>query len=225
MSGSLSTLVAAGAPIVSLLLRPARALGPLTIPVVMEERHSDAMPITRHPVEQGAKISDHAYLNPVELTIQGRWSNSSLQAIASLFTGGDILGALTDGAFGTQSFVQQQYKKVLALQASRIPFTITTGKRQLTSMLISLVTEVTNSGTEYSLALDIHCTQVIIVSTQSTTLPPAVNQSAPQSTASPANAGTQQAAPVDPNSILKNTLPAGGVSGLVSGAQKFLGGL
>lgn len=70
--------VAAGAQLglQSIVIRPARKIGPLSAQVTISESHSDELEITQHPVEQGAAISDHAFKRPAELTIVCAWSNS-----------------------------------------------------------------------------------------------------------------------------------------------------
>ena len=187
MSGALGLL--SSAKFISLLIRPKRKIGTVIPGVVLREHHLDRLRMTRHPVEKSAEITDHAFMEPVEVTIHASWSNSSLQAIGSLFTGGDVLGSLTDGAFGGDTYVQQQYKKILALQKSVQLLTITTGKRKYDNMLIESITHETDVVTEYALPLVIRCMEVIVVSTDDTTLPPVEKQAAPATTASPVNTG------------------------------------
>ena len=192
MSGALG-LIGAAAPsasFINLLIRPKRKIGTIIPNVVLREGHMDKLRITRHPVEKTAEITDHAFNEPAEVTIYASWSNSSLQAIGSLFTGGDILGSLTDGAFGGDSYVQQQYKKVLALQSGRQLLTITTGKRKYENMLIESISLETDASSEYSLPLVIRCVEVILVETDDTTLPPVEKQAAPATTAKPTLAAT-----------------------------------
>ena len=45
--------------------------------VVISEEHDDEVTVTRHPVDQGAPISDHAYKNPSVLNVRFGWSDSS----------------------------------------------------------------------------------------------------------------------------------------------------
>jgi len=145
--------------------------------ITLEEQHHDELVITDHPVEQGAAISDHAYKKPAEVTLTLAWSNSSLSAVTSL-------------QFGNYSdFV---YKNLLTLQASRTPFDLSTGKRKYKNMLIQALSVRTDEKTENSLIATVHCREVIIVQTTTTTLQPAANQSNPQKTAATANTGTKQ---------------------------------
>lgn len=144
--------------------------------VTLREQHHDELVITDHPVEQGAAISDHAYKKPAEVVLTIGWSNSSLSSITSL-------------QFGNYS--SYVYKNLLTLQASRTLFDLSTGKRRYTNMLIQSIGVTTDANTENSLIATIHCREVIVVQTTSTTLQPAANQSDPQKTAAITNSGTK----------------------------------
>lgn len=230
MSASLASLGPLGAfaanQAISLLLRPQRSIGIYMPDCVFTEDHVDTLEITNQPVEQSADITDHAYMRPQTVTIRAGWSNSSLGALGSLVTGAisgtlslsDALGVLTDG-IGGESYAVQSYNKLLALQKSRVPFTIVTGKRNYTSMLMRSITVHTDATYEYSLMAVIQCRQIITVSTTSTTLPPNANQSQAQTTASPQNTGTQVPAPTTNfDSALKSLDTAtGGYAGSLIG--------
>ncbi len=89
-----SGLVVAGAQLglQSILVRPKRSIGAFTGYVAIEETHEDVLEITDHPVELGAKISDHAYKEPSSVIIRAGWSNSPspgnfLESMAASVTG------------------------------------------------------------------------------------------------------------------------------------------
>lgn len=151
-----------------------RSIGGFTADVTIAEEHTDELTITEHPVEQGASISDHAFKNPVRVVIRVGYSNSSEKA------GGDA------------DYMRAQYKNFLTLQATRKPFTITTGKRQYSNMLIQSLGTTTDQSTENALLLTVTCREVIIVSTQATTVPPADQHASPQKTAPTTSTGTVQ---------------------------------
>ena len=65
-------------PLERVFLRPLRSLGGLSFDVVVSEEHEDTLTIAKHPVEQGANISDHAYRNPCKVVIRGASSESTL---------------------------------------------------------------------------------------------------------------------------------------------------
>jgi hypothetical protein len=184
MSNFLSTGIQAGAlaigTAVSAFFSPKRSinspLGNFHLYVTIEEQHHDEMVITDHPVEQGAAITDHAYKKPAELTLTIGWTNSSLAALTSLQLGG---------------YAAFAYKTLLQLQAIRTPFSISTGKRRYSNMLIQSLSTTTDAKTEESLIVTMHCREVIIVQTTTTALQPAENQANPAKTAATANAGTK----------------------------------
>lgn len=47
--------------IITAIFRPHGNIGPITTHVTIEENHVDDLVITKHPVEQGATITDHAF--------------------------------------------------------------------------------------------------------------------------------------------------------------------
>jgi hypothetical protein len=154
-----------------------RNIGGFIADITVEELHTDKTTITRHPVEQGAAITDHAIIEPSEVTIRAGWSNSSLQS------GGD------------PNYVQQIYAAFLALRASRTLFDIQTGKRFYENMLIEDLTQRTDKDTENSMMLVCRCRQLLIVNTQTVTVPDAANMKSPQINAATQNNGTQALAP------------------------------
>jgi len=164
-----------------------RGIQGLSGQLVIREKSTDDLTITEHPVEQGAQISDHAYKEPAEVTLEYGWSNSSISgalgAVGGLISGGD------------PNYVRATYAKLLALQASRKPFHVVTGKRTYKNMLAKSVGIVTDADTESALLATITCREVIIVETQSTAVPPRDVQANPAATASPTDTGTKLAAP------------------------------
>ncbi|WP_425327623.1 phage baseplate protein [Pseudomonas nitroreducens] len=175
---------------------PKRSIGPITAMVTLEELSTDNLQITEHPVELGANINDHAFKQPAEVVIRCGWSNSSLgslisglrQAVSTIFG---------DSAFGSD-YVSGVYNQLLALQESRIPFDVSTGKRTYQNMLMRSLALTTDPRTEYALMCTVVCRQVIIVQTQATTLPPRDAQANPQGTGEVANMGTKQTAQAFP---------------------------
>ena len=52
--------------------------------VTVTELHRSGNTITRHPVEQGADITDHVTLEPDGLQVEAYWTNTPLMLLASL---------------------------------------------------------------------------------------------------------------------------------------------
>lgn len=184
----------------SIVVRPRRRIGTFAAQVTLEEVHTDALEITDHPVQQGASISDHAFLRPAQLVIQAAWSNSpsvvgfvdgvvsaaqnTVSSIQSLVTG------------NTADSVKDIYAKLLRLQESRDLFDVFTGKRLYLNMLMASLVVKTDPATENVLVVTASLRQVIVVDTK------VVNTTAltgtpsdPTAVSAPANLGSKQLSP------------------------------
>lgn len=158
----------------SIFIRPQRRIGGFQADVTVEEQHADTLTITDHPVERGAAITDHTYNNPNQLTVVAGWTNSRLDA------------------FLDQSRVQRVYEQLLALQGSAEPFEVVTGKRIYRNMVIQSLATTTTKDTENALIVTATMREIIIVKTQSTTVPPSQVQKQPQQTQEVSESGTKQ---------------------------------
>lgn len=147
-----------------------RHLGGITFDVVVEENHEDKLQITEHPVEQGAAVNDHAYVQPPTVTLRAGSSDCENGEGAS----------------------RELYEKLLQLQAAREPFDIVTGKRLYSNMLLESLTTVTDGKTETTLLVSAQCRQVNIVSTQTASVPPRARHKQPGKTGGTADKGQKQ---------------------------------
>lgn len=198
-----------GGTIVHALFRPHRAIGPIEAMCVIEEGHFDEMAITDHPVEQGARISDHAYLLPVELRVRAGWSKSPNFTAAGLesllgagrnlvagVAGSGIYSAIV-GPGGSLDYTQAVYAQLRGLMLSRTPMDIYTGKRLYQNMLIRGLSTETTAATENALIVDIECRQVLIARTETRPVAAPENQRNPERTGGQAGRGTVQTYPVN----------------------------
>ena len=64
-------------PLERVFLRPLRTSAGSPSTWSFSEEHEDTLTIAKHPVEQGANISDHAYRNPCKVVIRGASSEST----------------------------------------------------------------------------------------------------------------------------------------------------
>lgn len=83
------------------------AIGPIPVSVVLSEAHESTLGITENPIETGAKITDHAYVEPKRLTLDFADANAALT-----------------------------YNALVRFQESRVPFTVVTGLYVYSNMLI-----------------------------------------------------------------------------------------
>lgn len=169
-----------------------RSIAGITPQITVEEEHDDELMITEHPVELGATVTDHSYLMPPKLKIVAAWSESPGPS------GNGLISAISDVAtsvipnFPQPGYLSSIYNQMLALQQARTPFTIVTGKRTYTNMLLQNISEHTSSKTEHSLVLTMRFKQIFIAQTQIVTVPPATQLANPEANQSPVNNGTKQ---------------------------------
>lgn len=133
---------------------PTRYFQNIVADVVVEEQHEDRSRISDLPVEQGSVISDNAVDEPQELTLTYGWVTGSSQNTS-----------------GSTTFLRGIYTQIIQLKQSRVPFSIFTGKRLYTNMLIDAVSTTTDVNSENSLIVRVHFRQVLIVTTTTFTIP------------------------------------------------------
>lgn len=161
------------------LVKLIRSIAGITPDITIEEEHQDQLVITDHPVELGATISDHAYDLPSEVLITYGWTPSGP----------------TNSGFSA-SFLNDLYKKILAVKSAKTLFQVFTGRRIYTNMLLQSVTLTTDKTTEQALVVRMLCRQIILVQTRIVvvSLDP-TTQATPQKTLPPAPQGTQALQP------------------------------
>lgn len=167
--------------------------GGLTIipDVVVSEEHDDEVVVTRHPVDTGAAIADHAYKNPSVLTCVFAWSDSSRLLNSSL--SGSILKGVTT--------TKEVYEKLLEVMENRELLSVSTGKRQYSNMLITRLRTSSTVDSESSLSVEITFEEIVFASLAETTLSAAL-QADPAATASTQNGGTVRAETVTTYPVL-----------------------
>jgi hypothetical protein len=156
-----------------------RTIGSITVQCILSENTNDTLTITKQPVQQGASITDHSYLEPTVLDMK------LLQQNNNLITG--ITGAFSGNGLAAV------YQTFLALQASRVPFTVTTPKRVYQSMLMGVLRLTTEKTTENILSIDVTLQQVILVNVGTAQISVA-NQANRQVTQATQNLGNESAA-------------------------------
>lgn len=159
-----------------------RKIGLIIPDVVVSEKHQDALEITEHPVEIGAPVSDHSYKRPAEVTMEMGFSG-----------GGSLLDFADTSAIGISlgTSPKEIYQQILDLQASRVPFDVTTGKRQYSNMLIRAIDVTTDRTSENVLMCVLTLREVIISQTQSISVADKADMQDGVSTSSVQNTGTK----------------------------------
>lgn len=147
---------------------PKRAIGPFSATVTLEEVGTDELEITQHPVQQGASITDHAYLKPSTVNIKVMWNDDDAP-------------------------LAETYKNLLDLQASREPFDVVTGKRAYKNMLIKALGQTNDVQTENILSISLQLQEIFITAVEVVSVPERAKQRNPGKTGATQNAGQKSA--------------------------------
>lgn len=146
-----------------------RMIGTITVNVVINENATDTLTVTNQPVQQGASITDHAYMEPTVFSHTIYFSANLNLSLPKL------------------------YQQLLTLQSSRVPFTIITPKRTYANMLMTTLGQTTDGKTENSLAIVASYKQVILVPI-ATVMISRTNQKNPAKTGATVPTGKQSVA-------------------------------
>lgn len=113
-----------------------RLIGPVPIDCVVTESHSSELAITEIPVENGVRITDHAFVLPKKITLDAATSNAAAS-----------------------------YNALVAFQESRLPFVLVTGLFVYTNMLIKGLSADRDATFSTVLRCKADLQEIIIVST------------------------------------------------------------
>jgi len=174
----------------------------------IEEKHTDRLEITEHPVEYGAAISDHAFKLPSEIVLTLGWSNSpadanllaaavgaasavnsTIRTIAGVVGAGQAVQSLLTGAGVDQ--IRAAYSSLIQLQETRALFSLFTGKRNYQNMICRTIVAETDVETENSLVVTMECQQILLVNTSIVSLPSSA-QKTPEETGGQVSKGKTQ---------------------------------
>ncbi|QNT79189.1 phage baseplate protein [Entomobacter blattae] len=196
--------------VATILFNNGRSIGGVIPDVPLSEKHSDTISITSHPVERGAAITDHAFVNPAQLNMEIGFSDCSLRALTEAVENfdptswtnenDDFFASILNGTWG-ETYSITMYKQLIALQRSREPLRIVTRKRVYENMLLQSVTTGTDPAHEYSAVILIVAQEILLVSTQTSILP-AMNRQASPVTAPIQDFGVKSVQPLSNRSPL-----------------------
>lgn len=116
-----------------------RSIGGVFVDVVISEEHTASMEIAEHPVESGAKISDHAWRMPYTVRLES--VVDSTRAVAA-------------------------YQQLLAVQERAEPFSLVTGLKVYSNMLIREIVATRDKEHARILKFEAELQEVVIVNTQ-----------------------------------------------------------
>lgn len=111
-----------------------RSIGPIPVDAVISEVIESRLRITELPVEFGADITDHAYVEPKRITIEGV-----------------IGGSTSRSSSGGRAVAVAGWQALKSLQASRVPFTLVSGLDVHRNILIESISA--ERDKDYSMVL------------------------------------------------------------------------
>ena len=135
---------------------------------VLKFDHERSTTITDHPVEEGANITDHAYVNAKSLSMEIGMS--------------DVCSSLIEGQFLTRSSRSvSAYDVLQRIQEARVPISINTRLAVYHNMLIENMTTPDDYLTQNGLKATVFFREIFVVRTSTATLPNRTSR-APQKT-------------------------------------------
>ena len=148
-------------------------IGTITVDAAVSLKHSLSSSLTKNPVEEGAKVTDHVELEPQGLSIQGVISDTPLdfQVLNDLVNGNfkNIGKSFKDGiksSLGKTSRSIEQYQAIVELWKSREPFQVITGFKVYDSMILTKFEVDQNATTGRAMHFTAEMEQIRIVSSQ-----------------------------------------------------------
>lgn len=233
MTAFLSLAAAAGSQGLQMLtVKPKRGFFPssssgssisqIVAQCTIEETHEDELEMTDQPVEQGAAITDHAFVRPAQLTVLCGWSDSPTDvgplsalagfaaavspALSALVGAAELVNGVLNLVNGSQSTVQQAYNTLLVAYRARTLFDVYTGKRTYQNMLIKSLSTTTSKEFENAMLIRMTFRQVLMAKTQTVQVPDSSVMANPEQNAATQNMGTTY--PVPAPNINVSALPS-----------------
>ena len=149
-------------------------IGGFFFDAVIREEHTSKVKMTDHPVQTGANIVDHAYMEPATLTMEIAMSDCMDTMVA---------GQFTDKSTKSVS----AYQTLLSLQQSRLPFQVHTRLNLYKNMLIEEITAPDDYKTQFGMRCTVTLREIFVVKVSTTTV------SARKHSTGSTNRGVQQA--------------------------------
>ena len=125
-------------------------LGGWFFDAVLKAEHTSKLTITEHPIETGASIVDHAYINPATLVLEIGMTDVAEGIVPGQYEAG-----------GSRSV--NAYKVMVELQEKRVPIYVVTRLRNYGAMLIESIVAPDDYNTYYGLKATITLKEIFIV--------------------------------------------------------------
>lgn len=128
------------------------------VDIYTDENHKQTVTKTKYPVEDGSSLTDNAVIDPKMLVLRGYVSDLN-----------PLLGGLI--TIPGPGRGQEAWSRIVALKDAREPLTVVTALEVYENMLITAIEAPRSSRTGQGLEFSITLEEVLIVESQSTTLP------------------------------------------------------
>ena len=167
------------------------SLGGYIFDAYLRVSHNRRMAVTQHPVETGAAITDHAYLEPVTFDIEIGMTDTTMGKIPSQFSGLNLL--YTNSSIKSRSV--KAYDLLVEMQKTRVPYEFVC-RYGTFKVVVEDINPIDDYTTKYALRANVHLRQIIMTASSSKTI------SADPYTTDSLNRGAQNSVPVTNDSIL-----------------------
>lgn len=155
-----------------LSINPDQTENALTFDAVLREEHTSELAVTDSPVETGVLLSDHAYMLPQRLTMEGAFSNTPMHQEGGGFgvlVGGDGIKAAADNGMPRST---NAWDVLTKLQAMAVPFDVQTGLKLYKDMVITRLSATQDETSVGALFFTADLRQVLFATSQTVTYPP-----------------------------------------------------
>lgn len=139
-------------------------IGAVSIDASVREVHDSDCTATDNPVEEGADVTDHVTIEPKRLSIEGVITDTPISfGVVSAVEGAvRTVGRL----FGMGTRSKNAYDKLVALQATRKPFTVVTGLKVYKNMILEKLSVPRTCDTGNSIHFTANMKEIIIARSQ-----------------------------------------------------------
>lgn len=146
----------------------------LTFDSVIRESHTSELSITDNPVETGVVLSDHAYMQPLKLSMEGAFSNTPIYQEhtgggVGVIVGGDGIKAAADNGLPRAS---NAWNVLTSIQAMAVPFDVQTGLKLYKDMVILRLSADQEKESVGALFFSADLRQVLYATSQTVTYAP-----------------------------------------------------
>lgn len=172
----------------SLLFKPyvtsidgtAGGIAVIELDAAISTQHTRNATATKHPVEKGAKITDHIRAEPEQLVIEGLVSNTPVGRTAQLravsFVGNEFqTTTAAPSVFGTPGYAEEAFKKLDEIVGKGVLVTIATQYMTYTDMALTSFVAPRDGTTGDALRFTATFEKIVIVSNKLTTIRKAVD--------------------------------------------------